>query len=330
MGSAGYATWGADCAPSDRLAWSSWAYGYRDADLDGRTVAQAGTLCLGASAPAGYATSPSGADCDDANAARWTLRGGYVDADLDEVGAGPWVEVCSGAALPEGWATTSGDCAPDDRAAWRTSSYTYRDADLDGHTIAEAGTLCIGAAVPAGYLTTATATATTADCDDAAPSVWASVVGYEDADVDGAGAPPGVELCTGGALPAGWVASGTDCAPANAGAWRLLSYSLADADGDGYTAPVAPGQLCAGAALPDPYRASAVGRDCDDGDAAVYRAIVRYPDHDGDGVGATPRTIFCVAAEEPAGHSRFGWDVDDGDPDVTWDGAEDELLLVLN
>ena len=75
--------------------------------------------------------------------------------------------------------------------------------------------------------------------------------------------------------------------------------------------------------------ALAVGRDCDDADPSVYRAIVRYPDGDGDGVGATPRTIFCVAETAPAGYSRFGWDIDDHDPAVQWDGADAGIVLEL-
>ena len=322
----GYVAAAGDCAPEDHDAWRSWAYAYRDVDGDLRTVAEAGTLCVGSSPPAGYLTVASGADCDDGDRGRWELRAGYADADCDGVGFGAVAAVCSGGALPEGWTAEGGDCAADDRLAWREWAYTQRDVDGDTRTVPEAGTLCIGATPPAGYGVVATAP----DCDDHDATVWASVWGYADGDHDEVGAGTAVELCTDGTLPAGWVASGTDCAPADGGAWRLLSYSLADADGDGYTARVATGTVCAGAALPDPSRASAAGNDCDDADASVYRAIVRYPDHDGDGVGATPRTIFCVAAEEPAGHSRFGWDVDDGDPDVIEDDAEDNLLLVLD
>ncbi len=90
--------------------------------------------------------------------------------------------------------------------------------------------------------------------------------------------------------------------------------------------PVA-GQVCAGTSLPEPYRSVPVGRDCDDGDPAVFTALVRYLDADCDGIGAAPRTV--VGAWEPTGYSRFGWDLDDADPTVQWDGGDDDLLLSL-
>jgi hypothetical protein len=322
---AGHAAVGGDCAPADRLAWRTFVYAFRDGDGDERTVAAAGELCVGASPPAGFLASGSGADCDDANAAVWEVRSGYADVDRDGVGAGALEPVCSGAALPAGWVAQAGDCAPDDALAWRRWDYTHRDADGDGRTVAEAGTLCVGAATPDGYASAARG----ADCDDGDPSVWATTGGFADVDRDGAGAGALTLFCTDGTLPAGYVATGADCAPSDAAAWRLLAYSLADADGDGRTAAVPKGEVCAGDALPDPWRASPNGNDCDDGDPLTWRAIVRYPDQDGDGVGATPRAVFCVGAEEPSAHSQFGWDVDDGDPAVTWDDADEELLLTL-
>ncbi len=51
---------GGDCAPSDPAAWRPLAYTFRDADGDTRTVAEAGSLCVGAQAPAGYTSVRSG------------------------------------------------------------------------------------------------------------------------------------------------------------------------------------------------------------------------------------------------------------------------------
>lgn len=322
----GWAAAASDCAPDDPARRLEWLYAYRDADLDGRTVPQAGALCLGDGAPpAGYLQVGSGSDCDDANDRIWELRSAMRDTDRDGFGAGEIVAVCSGAALPDGWVTPwqTPDCAPDDAGAWQKWSYTYRDADGDGRTVASSGTLCIGSAPPAGYGNAVRGD----DCDDTNAATWVVVGGYLDADLDGVGAGARILTCTDGTLPAGQLATGNDCASDDGSRWRLLSYALADADGDGWTAPVTPGQVCAGAALPDPWRAAATGRDCDDSDAAVHRAIVRYLDGDADGVGATPRKIFCVATDEPAGYSRFGWDVDDGDAAVQWDGADADLLL---
>lgn len=320
----GYAAAGGDCAPEDPSAWASIAYTDVDGDGDGYTASSPGTLCVGAVVPPGYYAAPSAPDCNDADATAWALRGAYADVDGDGAGAGALVELCTGAGLPAGWVIgPSDDCAPEDGAAWRSFSYAYRDADGDGWTVAQAGTICIGTAPPPEYRTWGTRE----DCDDASAGVWAWVVGYADADHDGVGAPPGITSCTDGSLPVGQLASYDDCAPADGAAWRLLPYTAVDRDGDGHTAPVA-GELCAGEALPDPYRATASGRDCDDGDPSVFRAIVRYADQDGDGVGATPRAIFCVATEEPAGWSRFGWDVDDAEPALDWDGGDEELLLL--
>jgi hypothetical protein len=323
----GWAATDGDCAPADAARWRDFSYAYRDADLDGRTVAEAGTLCVGAEPPAGYLAAASGDDCDDHDAAAWQVRNAVLDADGDGFGAGEPVALCTGTALPAGWVAPDGptDCAPDDDARWRTWTYAFRDADRDGRTVASPGTLCIGTAPPAGYATARFGD----DCDDANPLVWVTVVGYADADGDGVGAGAGVAACTDGAIPAGQVATGTDCAPEDGSRWQLLPYALADRDGDGLTAPVTPGNVCAAAVLPEPYRAVAVGLDCDDGERSVWRAVVRYPDADGDGVGATPRAIVCLGSGEPPGYSRFGWDVDDADPAVQRDGADDELVELL-
>ena len=44
--------------------------------------------------------------------------------------------------------------------------------------------------------------------------------------------------------------------------------------------------------------------------------MVLYPDQDGDGIGAPPRTIQCLGDALPGGFSIFGWDQDDHDPTV--------------
>jgi hypothetical protein len=129
-------------------------------------------------------------------------------------------------------------------------------------------------------------------------------------------------------LPAGRVATASDCAPADPAAWRVLAHAWADEDGDGHTVAAA-GQVCAGDGLPDPYRSARFGLDCDDHDAAVFSAVVRYADGDGDGVGAAPRAVFCVGTAEPSGHVRAGWDVDDSDPALQWDESDEDLLLSL-
>jgi hypothetical protein len=209
-------------------------------------------------------------------------------------------------------------------AWWRSFSYTYRDADGDGRTVPETGTLCLATSTPAGYLNAASGF----DCDDANKDVWVSLVGYADTDTDGVGAGAAEIFCTAGALPDGFVASGTDCAAEDSGKWQKLAYAFVDRDGDGTTAREA-GSICTGASLPDPFRAVASGNDCDDADTSLYRYVVLYPDLDGDGVGAPPRQVMCLGAAHPDGFSVFGWDVNDGDPLATDDPDDEPLFAIL-
>ena len=143
------------------------------------------------------------------------------------------------------------------------------------------------------------------------------------------GAGPLQPFCTGGTLPAGYAATATDCAPDDATRWQTLGYAQVDRDGDGFTAPES-AAVCTGAALPDPYRASANGNDCADDDRQRWRWVVLYRDGDGDGVGAPPRTVQCLGASQPPGFSQSGWDVDDADRTVQVDPADDtDLMLIL-
>jgi hypothetical protein len=143
------------------------------------------------------------------------------------------------------------------------------------------------------------------------------------------GAGAGTALCTAGALPADYVASNSDCAPADAGRWQLLSYAFVDGDGDGYTVAAA-GQLCSGAALPPGYLNSGNGNDCNDGDASLWRNVVLYPDQDGDGVGVTPYQVQCLGATLPAGFSIYGDDADDGNASITVDDDDiEDTSLIL-
>ena len=315
---------GGDCAPGDASRWQLLSYAGVDRDGDGFTVAQPGTLCTGASLPDPYRASLNGNDCDDADPQRWQLLWGYVDADGDGFGAGPRLELCTGASLPPGIAAAGGDCAPLDPTAWATLHYAFRDADGDGRTLAAAGDVCAGAALPPGYSNVASGN----DCDDANPAVWASVTAFLDADGDGVGAGEAVTFCTTGAVPQGYAPVSGDCAPDDPARWRFLAYAGVDRDGDGSTVKE-PGQVCAGESLPDPYRATLQGNDCDDADPARWRWVVVYRDADGDGVGAGPRQVPCVGATLPSGTSVLGFDEDDADPAVQAGADDEELLLEL-
>ncbi|WP_242339855.1 MULTISPECIES: hypothetical protein [unclassified Anaeromyxobacter] len=309
----GWASTGGDCDEGDGGRWQRLSYVYVDRDQDGYTAHESGTVCSGWGLSWPY-SNVSGwrgdGDCDDADAATHLAMYGYADADTDGVGGGAAVALCTTGRLPAGYLATGGDCAPDDRDRWREYAYTYRDADGDGHFVSSAGTLCYGTAVPTGY---ATSSALPFDCDDADPSVHSALWGYADADHDGVGAGQGVLYCTAGTLPADWVAAGTDCAAEDGGRWQVLPYAGLDEDGDGFTTRAA-GSLCAGAALPDPYRAKVAGNDCDDADVALWRWTVLYPDADGDGIGTPPREIRCLGDAIPAGYSLEGWDAYPADP----------------
>jgi hypothetical protein len=309
---AGYASTGDDCAPDEATKWWLWSWADVDRDGDGFTRHEPGSLCSGAEPPAFVRWTRNGDDCDDGNASVWTSVTGYVDADKDGFGAGDPVASCTPGSLPAGEVATAGDCAPDDPGAWRMYAYRYRDADGDGRSVVEERTLCYGASLPAGYASTWNGFPL--DCDDTNKAVWVSLVGYADTDRDGVGAGDAQTFCTAGSLPDGFVAAGTDCAPDDAGRWRQLAYAYVDRDGDGFTAREQGTTECIGATLPDPYRATASGNDCDDADTALYRWVVLYPDLDGDGIGAPPRDIQCLGATIPDGLSLFGWDENDRDP----------------
>ncbi len=204
----GWVATGTDCEPTDPSRWRPYAYTQRDADADGYTVPESGSVCAGAENPAGYGTVATSyyPDCDDADASLYGLRSGFADADGDGYGVLPRVSVCSGSSLPAGYVTNSTDCAADDAAAWRSSTYAYVDRDADGFTVRESGSFCYGDVLPAPYLATANGN----DCDEADPALYRWVVLYEDKDGDGVGAPPRWIPCLGATLPDGWSIFGFD------------------------------------------------------------------------------------------------------------------------
>ncbi|WNG61867.1 hypothetical protein F0U59_49530 [Archangium gephyra] len=322
----GYALSSGDCAPEDRTRWTQARYSWRDADGDGAWVAESGELCMASTLPPGYSnTWPSSIDCDDTRASvsvSWTL---YPDTDGDGVGAGTSQTLCAGTTRPAGYADTSTDCAPGDGTRWQTLTYQYRDADGDTFTVDSSGSLCHGGTtLPAGYANTANGN----DCDDTRADVYQSLQGYPDEDADGVGAGSASTFCTSGTPPTGYSAQGTDCAPSDASRWRSIPFQYVDADGDGRTVP-ATGSVCTGSTLPPPYATKANGNDCDDANPALFLWRVLYPDRDGDGVGAPPRTVMCLDdGPVPPGYSIYGFDPDDSRPGV-WDVPEDPETEVL-
>jgi len=309
---------GADCDDNDATVWQELPYSFRDADGDGHTIASPGTLCAGASLPAGYSQLPGAPDCDDADPAVFTAVAGYVDADGDGVGDGPLIGLCTAGALPAGYAAVGGDCAPADPARSVNRPYSFRDADGDGAAVAEVGMVCSGATLPAGYLETAPV-GRPLDCDDSSAAVAIALTVFVDADHDGLGAGAGQLACTNGTAPTGFSAVGTDCDDGDATVWISLLYTAVDFDRDGFTTP-AMGTRCTAGALSPPYFATGHGNDCDDGNASVWLALsYQGIDADGDGVTVPASGQRCTDGTLPPPFvaTANGNDCNDADPTLT-------------
>lgn len=321
----GWSETAGDCAPDDPTRAQLLPYRYRDADGDGYAVPESGEVCTGGQLPEGYLRDPVAPDCDDADPLLNVQRVAFVDADGDGHGAGQRQMICAPAQLPAGYAEDQSDCDDADPQAWVTVSYQHRDADGDGYTVAEAGVLCTDGQYPQGYLQSGSAEA---DCDDGEPTAFRLVQAYEDTDGDGSGVLPAQLLCTGAEVPAGFVLEAGDCAPQDAAAWIPTPYVAADRDGDGFMVPEV-GELCTDdGVLPDPYRATLQGLDCDDADPQLLTLVLLFDDLDGDGVGAGPWRKECLGTSRPPGTSPYGDDVDDHDPTVQVDEDLVDLLTL--
>lgn len=304
---------GTDCDDANPRRWMMRAYTHRDADGDTRSVPSEGMVCSGGTLPGGYFSAPQAPDCDDADPLIFQSVTGYLDTDGDGFGTGDQLTFCTSGALPAGHAAAAGDCAPSDAATWTMRTYTHRDVDGDGAAISSSGSVCSGAGLPVGYLPQAPPNRPL-DCDDGNAAIFESLSGYLDADGDGFGTGDQQTFCTAGTLPAGHSPLTGDCAPSDAAAWTMRSYTHRDADGDG-AAVRSSGSVCSGAALPAGYLPQApAGRplDCDDSDAQIFEDLTVYADGDGDGFGAGPAQQVCTDGSSPPGTSILGTDCDDG------------------
>lgn len=207
------------------------------------------------------------------------------------------------------------DCAPQDARAWQVLTFASRDDDTDGFRANNGGQLCGGAALPVNRFAAAAALADV-DCDDASATRWA-LRHHEavDTDRDGFAVAGAGDLCTGAALPAGYVAAlpataDLDCDDADAAKWRLHSYGSRDQDGDGWRVNTA-GTLCGQNALPGNLHVAAVSAgyvDCDDADLLRWRLLGIYRDLDGDGTGSGTVVRQCIGASVPNGYAFAGYD----------------------
>lgn len=159
------------------------------------------------------------------------------------------------------------------------------------------------------------------DCDDNNPNVWISLSGYKDLDGDGYTVGNRETFCTGGSLPAGYIAisSGQDCDDSDNTVWRSVQLYV-DADGDGYTVGN-PATYCLGGNNPIGYSETSLGEDCDDSDATIWQLLQGYVDNDGDGYTVGGKVSVCSGASLPAGYvaTSLGSDCDDTNPNKTTD-----------
>lgn len=88
----------ADCLDTDATKYQNLT-GYTDADGDTYTTGGGGSVCSGASLPAGYRAAANGADCNDADATKYQNLTGYRDSDGDSATINSTASVCSGASF---------------------------------------------------------------------------------------------------------------------------------------------------------------------------------------------------------------------------------------
>ncbi|RKG61717.1 hypothetical protein D7V80_33400 [Corallococcus sp. CA054B] len=293
----GYALTSGDCAPGDTGRWRMLPFTHRDADGDSFAVAMEGTVCSGEQLPPGYDTVSDPEDCDDSNANRTVRVQRWLDPDGDGYGDGAPVLRCVGPGeSAPGETFRGGDCAPGDDTRWRPLPYASRDEDGDGRFSRSAGAVCSGFWLPRGY----SSAERDDDCDDANGAVYFTWSVHADEDADGVGSGAEVPVCGGATVPTGFSTQDTDCAPQDATAWRMRSFTHRDADGDTYTVAQS-GTVCSGTALPAGHASQPLsGEDCDDSNAAVFRSLAAYPDTDGDGVGAGAPTVLCTNGQVPS------------------------------
>lgn len=262
---------------------------------------------------------PSSTDCNDNDPTVWRLLA-YAsrDADGDQYSVAASGSLCAGLTLPPGYSAAAPqpgavDCDDTNPVAFSTE-VGYLDLDGDSVGAGLVMTFCAAGGLPAG------AVAAGGDCAALDPARWIDrPYSFRDADGDGAAVSvPGGIVCTGAALPPGYLTSAPsgaplDCNDADAAVSIPLTV-FADLDGDGIGA--GPSQLACTDGDPADG-ASLEGTDCNDADALHWEALA-YAGRDADGDGATvPASgVLCTDGELPPTYeaAQSGNDCDDADP----------------
>ncbi len=139
-----------DCAPDDPTLTQKSPYSLRDADADGKFIAQAGEVCAGTALPTGYLAAPTSdeRDCNDDDATVWVIGAAATDFDGDGRG-GAQVYVCMGATPPAGHVAAVDDCDDTNPEAWKLVQ-AFEDVDQDTKGEGESAALCAADELSAG------------------------------------------------------------------------------------------------------------------------------------------------------------------------------------
>ena len=217
-----------DCEPDNAAVHTNRNYTHVDKDGDGRTVAESGSICSGASLPNGYENSATNAgDCDDANSEIFQYLTVYADGDGDGYGAGASSQRCSGLNPPSGYVLTATDCNDADSSLYQNLT-VYADSDGDSYGAGASSQLCSGGSPASGYSLSSN------DCNDSDSSKWALEDLFTDADGDSHGTGSATSTCIGSSVPSGLSRDYCDIDDSNN---RLLCKSVIVTDSDvGYFA----------------------------------------------------------------------------------------------